>query len=59
MTPTTNCLLMIRTPRKAQTKRNRDCETQRGWIGVGLCFLQKRRLLLKYKKLVCEFPNWL
>lgn len=55
--PPTNSLLMIRTPRKAQTKRNRDCETQRGWIGMGLCFVQKYGL--KYKKLACEFPNWL
>ena len=51
--------LKDRTPRKAKTRRNRDSETQRGWTGVGLCFPRRRKLLVKYKKLADQLPDWL
>lgn len=53
----THRLLTTKTPRKAKTRRNRDSETQRGWTGVGLCFLRRRELLVKYKKPCVSFQT--
>lgn len=60
MTPSNKLSLNDKDMKKSNSKKGQGVVKKRkAWVGVGLCFPWKRRLLLKDKKLAHEGPHWL